>query len=168
MALLDAALLAEAISPDSPGLKTMSEAGLFESMPEGRATFVETPEIRSAIRRLLVSDPADGAAIVAELVSAASVLAEAKHGRSRAVSDGSAETPTTIPLNALSEAVRISRTAFQRSRQGPVSRELDIARGHLVLALAQYVSALESRHLPVPHSLRAELQLHKGLLRFWR
>jgi hypothetical protein len=37
------------------------------------------------------------------------------------------------------------------------------ARHGLAVALVDYVTALETRSLPVPHTLRRELQLHRGL-----
>ena len=71
MALLDAASVAEAMQPGDPRLTKLSEAGLFESMPGGQATFVETPEIRALICRPLASEATRGVAIIAQLVAAA-------------------------------------------------------------------------------------------------
>ena len=51
LALLDAAALAEALNSDDPILQQLSEAGCFESMPQGRAAFLGTDDIRRAIRR---------------------------------------------------------------------------------------------------------------------
>ncbi len=76
MALLDAAEIAGSMSSDDPNLRTLSEAGLFESMPEDQAAFVDTPEIRAAIRRPIASGAEDGAAIIAHLVATAAGLAE--------------------------------------------------------------------------------------------
>jgi hypothetical protein len=71
MALLDAALIAEAMPADDPRIRLLSEAGLFESMPQGEAAFVETREVRRAIQRSLVSGPEDGSAIIAKVAAAA-------------------------------------------------------------------------------------------------
>lgn len=75
MALLDAAAIADAMLADDARLRTLSEAGLFESMPHGRARFLETPEIRAAIQRPLVSGPRAGAEILAGLVATAARVA---------------------------------------------------------------------------------------------
>jgi hypothetical protein len=72
MALLDAADIADAMMTNDPRLALLSEAGLFESMPEGRALFLETSTIRAAIQRALVGDPQGGQQIIAHLVAAAS------------------------------------------------------------------------------------------------
>jgi hypothetical protein len=72
MALLDAAHIAGAMREDDPRLALLSEAGRFESMPEGRARFLETMEIRAAIQRPLVRDPQSGEQIIAHLVTAVS------------------------------------------------------------------------------------------------
>lgn len=69
MALLDAAHVADAMTADDPRLTLLSEAGLFESMPEGRARFVETPAVRAAVQRPLVDDPQAGREIVDLLVA---------------------------------------------------------------------------------------------------
>lgn len=69
MALLDAAHIADAMTTSDPRLALLSEAGLFESMPGGRARFVETFQIRAAIQRPLVRDPQDGEQIIAYLVA---------------------------------------------------------------------------------------------------
>jgi hypothetical protein len=74
MALLDAAVIAESLSSEDRGIRVLSEAGLFESMPDGRAAFVEIPEIRAAVLRALVSGGQDGAAIIANLVATAATL----------------------------------------------------------------------------------------------
>ncbi len=71
MALLDAAAIAVSMVPGDDRLRLLSEAGLFESMPEGHALFLETPEIRAAIQRPLVSDRQTGADIIAQLVATA-------------------------------------------------------------------------------------------------
>jgi hypothetical protein len=72
MALLDAAHIADAMTPNDPRLALLSEAGLFESMPEGRAVFLETSQIRAAIQRPLVRDPQGGEQIIAHLVATVS------------------------------------------------------------------------------------------------
>lgn len=80
MVLLDAALIAEALPTSHAGLRVLSEAGLFESMPDGKAAFVEIPEIRAAIQRALVSDAESGAAVIAKLVATAAVLDDPPRG----------------------------------------------------------------------------------------
>lgn len=82
MALLDAAVLAESLSGEDARIRVLSEAGLFESMPGGRAGFVEVPEIRAAVLRALVSGAEDGAAIIAKLVATAATLDD-PHGERR-------------------------------------------------------------------------------------
>lgn len=68
------------------------------------------------------------------------------------------------PLNVLSRSVREARAAVHQHRHGPVvPTELAGARRELILALQDYTSALEDRHLPVPSALRAELRLHSQL-----
>lgn len=74
MALLDAAILAEWLPGDDHRIMALSEAGMFETEPEGRARFVETPEIRAAIQRPLVSKALDGPAILDLVVSTALAL----------------------------------------------------------------------------------------------
>jgi hypothetical protein len=72
MALLDASHIADAMATNDPRLALLSEAGLFESMPGGRALFLETSEIRAAIQRPLVCDPQGGEQIIAHLVATVS------------------------------------------------------------------------------------------------
>ena len=74
MALLDAALIAESLPTRAAEIRRLSEAGLFESMPDGRAAFVEVPQIRAAVQRALVSGAEDGAAIIGRLVATAAAL----------------------------------------------------------------------------------------------
>jgi hypothetical protein len=69
MALLDAAVVADAMVTSDARLRVLSEAGLFESMPDGRARFMETQEIRAAILRPLVSDRQTGVQIIVGLVA---------------------------------------------------------------------------------------------------
>lgn len=76
MALLDAAVIAESLPSDDAGIRVLSEAGLFESMPGGRALFVEVAAIRAAVLRALVSEAEDGRAIIAKLVATASSLGD--------------------------------------------------------------------------------------------
>jgi hypothetical protein len=70
MALLDAAIVAENLTPTDPDLDRLSAAGCFESMPGEGFRFVETEAIRAAVQR-----PGrradDGPGIVALLASAA-------------------------------------------------------------------------------------------------
>ena len=72
MALLDAAAVADAMTRDDARIRALSEAGLFESMPDGQALFVESPAIRAAIQRPLVSRPQAGVEIIAGLVATVS------------------------------------------------------------------------------------------------
>ena len=76
MALLDAAVIAESLPSDDAGIRVLSEAGLFESMPGGRASFVEVAAIRAAVLRALVSEAEDGRAIIAKLVATAAKLGD--------------------------------------------------------------------------------------------
>jgi hypothetical protein len=69
MALLDAAHIAEAMAPTDPRLQALSEAGLFETMPHGRAQFTETPRIRAVIQRPLVFEAETGQQIIAHIVA---------------------------------------------------------------------------------------------------
>jgi hypothetical protein len=69
MALLDAATIADAMPPTDARLRVLSEAGHFESMPEGRARFVETPAVRAAVQRPIVSGPQTGVEILAQIVA---------------------------------------------------------------------------------------------------
>lgn len=76
MALLDAALIAEAMPSHDPRLTLLSEVGLFESMPDGAAAFIELPAIRSSVQRPLVSGCEDGSTIIAKIVAAATASDE--------------------------------------------------------------------------------------------
>lgn len=76
MALLDAALVAESLPAYDRGIRVLSEAGAFESMPDGRALFVESSETRAAVRRALVSDLGGAAAIIARVVAAVAARAD--------------------------------------------------------------------------------------------
>jgi hypothetical protein len=71
MALLDAAAIADAMAPEDGRIKALSEAGRFESMPDGQALFLETPGIRAAIHRPLAAERRTGVQIIAELVATA-------------------------------------------------------------------------------------------------
>jgi hypothetical protein len=73
MALLDAAAIADSMHSDDPRLKALSAAGLFESAPDGQAIFVETVDVRAAIRRPIASGPQDGPAILTLLVNTAAL-----------------------------------------------------------------------------------------------
>ena len=70
MALLDAAVLAAHLRPNHPLLVTLSEAGLFETMPQDRARVVETPEVRRAVQRPLAGNAQDGSTILRGIASA--------------------------------------------------------------------------------------------------
>ena len=71
MALLDAASIADAMLPTDHRLRALSEAGVFESMPDRQARFLETPEIRATVQRPLLSGPQTGAEILAQIVDTA-------------------------------------------------------------------------------------------------
>lgn len=79
MVLLDAAVVAESMQGDDPRIQTLSEAGLFESMPGDEAAFVEIPEVRAAIHRSVVSDVEDGGSVIARLVALAAALVDPHH-----------------------------------------------------------------------------------------
>lgn len=75
-----------------------------------------------------------------------------------------AASPRRLAIDALSQDVRDARAAVRRHRHGPAtSPDLTNARRNLTVALEDYITALERRHLPVPHALRAELQMHRQL-----
>ncbi|MGH3317101.1 MAG: hypothetical protein ACRDO0_13235, partial [Nocardioidaceae bacterium] len=69
MALLDAALLAEAMPERDRRLRELSEAHCFESLPEREARFLETPAIRSAVQRPLSGEPMTGAQVIDLIVA---------------------------------------------------------------------------------------------------
>ena len=71
MALLDAAAIADAMTMSDKRLRALSEAGLFESMPHGHALFLETPEVRAAIQRPLLSGAQTGREIIEQLIETA-------------------------------------------------------------------------------------------------
>ncbi|MGZ4589369.1 MAG: hypothetical protein ACXV2I_01080 [Actinomycetes bacterium] len=71
MALLDAAALAEGWPPSDPSLRRLSEAGLFETMPDDAVRVVETAAVRSATQRPLSGDAMTGAQILALMVASA-------------------------------------------------------------------------------------------------
>ena len=67
-------------------------------------------------------------------------------------------------LEMLGLSVRDARAVVRERRHGPVvPTDLADARRALITALAEYTVALEERHLPVPHALRTELELHREL-----
>jgi hypothetical protein len=68
MALLDAAKIAEGLSPTDARLKALSEAGRFETMPNGHALFLETAELRAAVQRPLAGAPMSGHEILRLIV----------------------------------------------------------------------------------------------------
>ena len=176
MALLDAARIAEAMPSADPRIRVLSEAHLFESMPEGKAVFIEVAEIRRAVRRTLVSGPQDGATIIARLITTARELTGSSGRQSgQALDQGEAADATEgardshgqrglLSLSALFEAVDAARAGLQACRAGPPSTERETKRRDLVLALQEYVKALEAWPVPIPYTLRAELLLHQGLL----
>ncbi|HEX7746786.1 MAG TPA: hypothetical protein VF462_16180 [Micromonosporaceae bacterium] len=71
MALLDASTMAAKLLPTDERLAALSEAGLFETMPGGKAVFLETAELRAAIQRPLSGTPMTGQQILALLVDTA-------------------------------------------------------------------------------------------------
>jgi hypothetical protein len=163
MALLDAAEVAEAIPAGDARIRILSEAGLFESMPQGGAVFVESPEIRRSVRRPLVASHEGGTAIIAGLVATAEALD--RHAGARRPGRGlSGEAPPPIPLHLLSDAVRVARLRLRGLRPRVTPTEVARAREDLILALESYVDALELWSFPVPYTLRSELRLHRGLL----
>lgn len=169
LALLDAAQIAQAMPGTDPRIRVLSEAGLFESMPNGQATFVEVPEIHRSLRRPLVSGAQCGSVIIAQLVATAQGLAvsgAAQPGLPRAPGQAPRQQPRSVlPLGALLEAVGTARAGLQARRAGQPSPERERKRRELVAALQAYVHALEAWPLPVPQALRTELRLHQGLLR---
>lgn len=70
MTLLDAAQRAERLGPDDPVIVVLSEAGHFESLPGGRARFVETVQVRRAVLHLVVGPPFDGSEVLVAIASA--------------------------------------------------------------------------------------------------
>lgn len=175
MALLDAAFIAEAIPASDPRLRLLSEAGLFESPPHGDVAFVDRPEIREALRRPLTSDREGAAGIITKLLATAAAfheppaaLHEARPGAPDPRPNDRVGATRPISLQALGNEIHDARSAHQRHRRSPASADLENSRHHLVLALENYVAALEDRNLPVPRSIHAELQLLRGLLRWWQ
>ncbi|MGN9909295.1 hypothetical protein ACTMTJ_17260 [Phytohabitans sp. LJ34] len=71
MALLDAAAVAQRLGPKDEIIRTLSEAGRFETMPDGKAVFLETSELRTAIQRPLLGSRMTGHEILALVVSTA-------------------------------------------------------------------------------------------------
>ena len=73
--------------------------------------------------------------------------------------------PPRMPaLDVLSGSVREARAVVRQRRHGRVEpKELAQARHALIAALEEYTVALEQRRLPVPHTLRAELEMHRRL-----
>lgn len=71
MALLDAAALAGQLKPTDEILRTLSEAGHFETTPDRKAIFLETDELRAAIQRPLLGSRMTGHEILALVVKTA-------------------------------------------------------------------------------------------------
>jgi hypothetical protein len=69
MALLDAAAIAENLTRTDPCLNRLSEAGLYESMPDMGVRFIETEAVRVALQRSLAGEPMTGRDIL-ELIAA--------------------------------------------------------------------------------------------------
>jgi hypothetical protein len=72
MALLDAAAIAENLTRTDPCLDRLSEAGLYESMPDLDVRFVETEAVRAAIQRSLSGEPRTGRDILTLIAAVAS------------------------------------------------------------------------------------------------
>ncbi|MGN6129319.1 MAG: hypothetical protein ACTHOK_03170 [Nocardioidaceae bacterium] len=67
-------------------------------------------------------------------------------------------------LAGLGRSVQEAREFVRECRHPPVvPAELAEARRALIAALTDYTVALEQRHLPVPHALRSELEMHRRL-----
>ena len=71
MALLDAAALAAQLRPTDKILTALSEAGRFETVPDGKAVFVETDELRAAIQRPLLGSRMTGHEILVLVLNTA-------------------------------------------------------------------------------------------------
>ena len=71
MALLDAARLAERLSSTDERLIALSDAGRFETMPDSKARFIETDELRAAVQRPISGAPMSGHDILTLLVHTA-------------------------------------------------------------------------------------------------
>ena len=72
--------------------------------------------------------------------------------------------PRKASLEMLSRSVRDARLVVRQRRHGRiVPTDLAEARRALISALEEYTVALEQRHLPVPHALRTELEMHRRL-----
>jgi hypothetical protein len=149
-------------------LQMLAEAGLFESLPDGEVVFVETPQIRRAIWRPLASDREGSSTIITKLMATAAAFQEPSPEVPEPRSAPRSASPQPVSLDALSEDVRTARSALRRNRKSPASADLESSRHDLVVALDRYVSALEDRNLPVPRSIHTELQLLRGLLRWWQ
>ena len=146
-ALLDAAGIAETMTARDGRLRALSDAGHFGSTPGGRVLFLDTPEVRAVLRRQLATGHQSGAVLLARLVAAVAVAAEARSS-----------------LDELSWRVREARAQVHAQRQGRAgTRSLTEARQLLLVALEAYVDELERRRFPVPAPLHAELELHRKL-----
>jgi hypothetical protein len=71
MALLDAAQIAASMPPHDIRLTALSEAGLFETMPESRAVFLETQEVHAVVYRAVAGGAQSGAAVIELIVATA-------------------------------------------------------------------------------------------------
>ena len=71
MALLDAAAVASVLPAGDHRLVQLSEAGRFETMPEGTSRFVETPDVRAVLQRPIGGTSMSGAQILTRLVATA-------------------------------------------------------------------------------------------------
>jgi hypothetical protein len=71
---------------------------------------------------------------------------------------------TNLSLELLSERLRDARAVVNVLRHGPGgTRTMVSARHCLLIALEDYVTALEVRQFPVPHALQRELRLQRDL-----
>lgn len=158
MALFDAAAIADAMTAGDPRLRALSAAGLFESLPGGHAQFRDSPQIRDAIRRPLVSHSQAGVEIVAGLVATASEHGGLPPGERPRTTSRALSHPS---LDVLSQRVREARAAVNTLRQQQVRPDTMVSARHCLLAaLDDYVGALETRRLPVPPPLKRELDMH--------
>jgi hypothetical protein len=72
MVLLDAALLAERLTPSDYRLRLLSESGRFETMAENTFAVVETAGMRAVLQRPLAGVPLTGEQVLTSLARASS------------------------------------------------------------------------------------------------
>lgn len=67
-------------------------------------------------------------------------------------------------LETLATRLRDARESVAEHRHGPVGSEAAVgSRRTMLVALEDYIGALEAMRLPVPYALRDELRLHQQL-----